>query len=148
MPDVPETSSNLAIIKNNEGVIEVACLTRSAIDSERDVVAKKIADNFRENGAEVSHSGAYPGWKPNVNSQILETMKEVYNNKYGKIPAVKIIHAGLECGILGATYTNWDMISFGPTIRFPHSPDEKVNIATVQKFWDFLVETLKNIPVK
>jgi len=148
MPDVPETSSNLAIIKNKNGTIEVACLTRSANDSERDVVAKKIAENFRENGAEVSHSGAYPGWKPNVNSQILETMKEVYNNKYGKIPAVKIIHAGLECGILGATYTNWDMISFGPTIRFPHSPDEKVNIDTVQKFWDFLIETLKNIPAK
>ena len=148
MPDVPETSSNLAIIKNSDGVIKIACLTRSANDSERDVVAKKIAENFRENGAEVSHSGAYPGWKPNVNSPILETMKEVYNNKYGKVPAVKIIHAGLECGILGATYTNWDMISFGPTIRFPHSPDEKVNIETVGKFWDFLVETLKNIPVK
>jgi len=75
-------------------------------------------------------------------------MKEVYNNKFGKVPEVKVIHAGLECGILGATYTHWDMISFGPTIRNPHSPDEMVNIETVQLFWDFLVETLKHAPKK
>jgi len=75
-------------------------------------------------------------------------MKDVYNEKYGKIPAVKVIHAGLECGILGATYTNWDMISFGPTIRYPHSPDEKVHIGTVGKFWEYLIATLKNIPEK
>ena len=148
LPGVVETSSNLAIIKMNGDAIEVACLTRSGVNSERDKWAHKIADNFRENGAEVSHAGAYPGWKPNVNSEILDTMKEVYNNKFGKVPEVKVIHAGLECGILGATYTNWDMISFGPTIRFPHSPDEKVKIETVQKFWDYLVETLKNVPKK
>ena len=148
LPGVVETSSNLAIIKTSGDTIEIACLTRSGVDAERDNWAHKIADNFRENGAEASHAGGYPGWKPNVNSEILETMKEVYNNKYGKIPEVKVIHAGLECGILGATYTNWDMISFGPTIRFPHSPDEKVNIATVQKFWDFLLDTLKHIPKK
>jgi len=75
-------------------------------------------------------------------------MKEAYNNKYGKIPEVKVIHAGLECGILGAVYPHWDMISFGPTIRNPHSPDEKVNIESVEKFWDFLVDTLKNAPKK
>ena len=75
-------------------------------------------------------------------------MQEIYNTRFGNIPDIKAIHAGLECGILGGAYPNWDMISFGPTIRFPHSPDEKVNIATVQKFYDFLVETLKNIPVK
>ena len=148
LPGVVETSSNLAIIKMNDDAVEIACLTRSGVDAERDKWAHKIADNFRENGAEASHAGAYPGWKPNVNSEILETMKEVYNHKFGKIPEVKVIHAGLECGILGATYTNWDMISFGPTIRYPHSPDEKVNIETVQKFWDYLVETLKNIPKK
>ena len=148
LPGVVESSSNLAIIKIVDDSIEIACLTRSAADSERDKFAKKIADNFKENGAETSHAGAYPGWKPNINSAIMETMKEVYNNRFGKVPEVKVIHAGLECGILGATYTNWDMISFGPTIRFPHSPDEKVNIATVQKFWDFLVETLKHVPKK
>ena len=74
-------------------------------------------------------------------------MKEVYNTNYGKIPEVKVIHAGLECGILGANYPNWDMISFGPTIRFPHSPDEKVHIESVGKFWDYLVKTLKAVPV-
>ncbi|MCD4789158.1 MAG: aminoacyl-histidine dipeptidase [Bacteroidales bacterium] len=148
MPDVVETSSNLAIIKSDNGAINISVLTRSAVDNERDRVAKNIADNFKDYGAEVTHSGAYPGWKPNVDSAILETMKKVYNNKFGKVPDVKVIHAGLECGILGATYTNWDMISFGPTIRFPHSPDEKVNIETVQKFWDFLVEILKNVPEK
>ena len=148
MPDVVETSSNLAIIKSENGAIEVAILTRSAVDAERDVAAASIAKVFKENGAETSHHGAYPGWKPNVSSPILETMKSVYNKTYGKVPDVKVIHAGLECGILGAIYPNWDMISFGPTIRFPHSPDEKVNIKTVGKFWTYLVETLKEVPVK
>ena len=148
MEGVVETSSNLAIIKIVDDAIEVSCLTRSAIDADRDVAAEKIADNFKNFGAEVTHSGAYPGWKPNVNSEILDTMKKVYNDNFGKVPDVKVIHAGLECGILGATYTNWDMISFGPTIRHPHSPDEKVEIATVQKFWDYLVETLKSAPKK
>jgi dipeptidase D len=148
MPDVVETSSNLAIIKSENGVIEIAILTRSAVDAERDAAAAKIADVFKENGAITSHFGAYPGWKPDVDSPILKAMKAVYNKKYGKVPAVKVIHAGLECGILGAIYPHWDMISFGPTIRFPHSPDEKVKIDTVGLYWDFLVETLKNAPKK
>jgi dipeptidase D len=83
-----------------------------------------------------------------MESPILKTMREVYNNKFGKIPEIKAIHAGLECGLLGGVYPNLDMISFGPTIRYPHSPDEKVNIASVQKFWDYLVEVLKNVPSK
>jgi dipeptidase D len=145
MPDVVQTSSNLAIIKSENGAINIAILTRSAVDAERDEAAQKIAEGFRNHGAEASHHGAYPGWKPNVNSPILETMKNVYNETYGKVPEVKVIHAGLECGIRGAIYPNWDMISFGPTIRFPHSPDEKVNIETVGKFWTYLVETLKAV---
>jgi dipeptidase D len=96
----------------------------------------------------VSFDGAYPGWKPNMDSAILQQMKQIYENKFGRIPEVKAIHAGLECGILGGNYPHWDMISFGPTMRFPHSPDEKVNVPTVQKFWDFLVETLKHAPLK
>jgi dipeptidase D len=103
---------------------------------------------FEQAGGKVELKGEYPGWKPNMESPILQTMKNVYNDLYGKIPDVKVIHAGLECGILGDAYPNWDMISFGPTIRFPHSPDEKVNIETVEKFWNFLVETLKNFPKK
>ncbi len=148
MPDVVETSTNLAVVKSNDGVIEMASLQRSAVDDDKDKIAKVIFDVFTEAGARAENSGDYPGWKPNVDSAILKEMKEVYNNKYGKVPAVKVIHAGLECGILGSAYPDWDMISFGPTIRNPHSPDEMVNIPTVAKFWDYLVETLKNIPAK
>jgi dipeptidase D len=148
MEGIVETSSNLAIIKSDKGEIKIAILTRSAIDGDRDVAASKIASVFKKTGAKTVHDGAYPGWKPNINSPILEAMKNVYNNNFGKIPEVKVIHAGLECGILGAAYPHWDMISFGPTIRFPHSPDEKVNIKSVQLFWDFLLKTLEEAPEK
>ena len=148
MPEVVETSSNLAIVKSEGTQIRVLMLIRSSVEASKEEVCKRIKDNFEKYGAKVEFDGDYPGWEPNTNSAILKTMKEVYLNKYGKVPEVKVIHAGLECGILGATYPNWDMISFGPTIRFPHSPDEKINIKTVEKFWDYLVETLKNAPVK
>ena len=148
MPDVVETSTNLAVVKSQDGKIEMASLQRSAVDDDKNVIAKAIYDVFTEAGAQAENSGDYPGWKPNVDSPILKKMKEVYNNKYGKVPAVKIIHAGLECGILGSSYPHWDMISFGPTIRNPHSPDEMVNVSTVAMFWDYLIESLKNIPAK
>ncbi|PLX02578.1 MAG: cytosol nonspecific dipeptidase [Marinilabiliales bacterium] len=148
MPGVVETSINLAIVSVKNGKISISCLMRSAVDSAKHNLAAQIKSICDLACADVVFEGEYPGWKPNAESPILKTMKEVYNNKYGKIPEVKVIHAGLECGILGAAYPNWDMISFGPTIRFPHSPDEKVKIETVGKFWDFLVETLKNVPVK
>lgn len=148
MPDVPETSTNLGIVKSESGKIVVANLIRSSVETAKHHLKESMAGLFKLAGAKVKAHGEYPGWKPNFNSPILETMKNTYNEKYGKIPEVKIIHAGLECGVLGATYPNWDMISFGPTIRFPHSPDEKVNIKTVGMFWDFLVETLKNVPEK
>ncbi len=148
MEGVVETSNNLAIVKLDGDKITLAALQRSSVDADKEVLAGQIREVFLKAGAEARSHGAYPGWKPNVNSPILKTMKEVYNNKFGKVPEVKVIHAGLECGILGASYPNWDMISFGPTIRHPHSPDEKVNIATVDLFWQYLVETLKNVPVK
>ncbi len=148
MPDVVETSTNLAVIKSEGGRIEMASLQRSAVDSDKEKLAKSIYDVFTEAGAIAENSGDYPGWKPNVDSPILKEMKEVYNKNFGKVPDVKVIHAGLECGILGSAYPHWDMISFGPTIRNPHSPDEMVNIPTVGMFWDYLVETLKNIPAK
>lgn len=148
MPGVVETSSNLAVIKSVNGKIEIGTLQRSAIDADRDKIASTIFKVFDEAGADTRNIGAYPGWKPDVNSAILKTMKDVYHTMYGKIPEVKVIHAGLECGILGAKYPHWDMVSFGPTIRNPHSPDEMVNIKSVGKFWDYLVETLKNIPKK
>ena len=148
MPDVVETSTNLAVVKSADGRIEMASLQRSAVDADKVKVAKAVFDVFTEAGAKAENSGDYPGWKPNVDSAILNEMKEVYNKNYGKVPAVKVIHAGLECGILGSAYPHWDMISFGPTIRNPHSPDEMVNIPTVAMFWNYLVETLKNIPAK
>ncbi len=143
-----ETSNNLAIVKCINGKFEAYNLTRSSVDSSKEATAWKIAAVFHLIGAEVSLSGSYPGWKPNMNSPILKTMKEVYKNKFGKLPEVKAIHAGLECGILGGVYPNLDMISFGPTIKYPHSPDEKVYVPSVKKFYDFLCETLKQIPEK
>jgi len=145
---VVETSTNLAIVKSDGKKIEIYSLSRSLVDEDRDKIANEIKSVFEAAGAKARNEGAYPGWKPNPDSVILKEMKEIYNNKFGKVPEVKVIHAGLECGILGATYTNWDMISFGPTIRNPHSPDEKVKIDTVEKFYDFLLETLKHVPEK
>jgi len=148
MKGLVETSSNLAIVKCLNGKFEVHNLTRSSVDSAKEATAWKIAAIFHLIDAEVILRGAYPGWKPNMQSPILNTMSKVYKDMYGKTPEIKAIHAGLECGILGGVYPDLDMISFGPTIRYPHSPDEKVNIESVRKFWDFMVETLKHIPVK
>lgn len=146
MPGVVETSTNLAIVKASDGKFTALCLIRSSVDSAKFSVGHMTQAVMDLAGAEITHDGTYPGWKPNVESPILKTMKKVYEDKYSKVPDVKVIHAGLECGIIGDAYPGLDMISFGPTIRFPHSPDEKVNIETVQKFWDYLLETLKNIP--
>ena len=146
MAGMVETSTNLSTIKSSKGVIFVKCLLRSSVDSAKDDLVEMVDSVFALGGAMVAFDGNYPGWKPNMDSQILARMKELYNAKFGRIPAVLGIHAGLECGILGAVYPNWDMISFGPTMRSPHSPDERVNIPSVQKFWDFLVETLKHVP--
>lgn len=148
MPGLVETSNNLAIVKSENGKIYVKCLMRSSVDSAKDVLGESLRSVFELAGAEVILTGGYPGWKPDVNSAILSTMKEVYKSLYGVEPEVKAIHAGLECGILGGAYPNWDMISCGPTIRSPHSPDERVNIPTVEKWWKFVVEVLKNAPAK
>ncbi len=148
MKGLVETSNNLAIVRCIDGKFETYCLTRSSVDSSKEATAWKIAAVFHLIGAEVKLSGSYPGWKPDMNSPILKTMSDVYRKKFGKTPEIKAIHAGLECGILGGVYPNLDMISCGPTIKYPHSPDEKVNVPSVSKFFDFLVETLKQIPVK
>jgi len=148
MEGLVETSTNLAIIQKHEGFIEASSLQRSSVDSAKEDLANMIRCVLELAGAEVVHEGAYPGWNPNINSPILKTMQDVYNKKWGKVPEIKAIHAGLECGIIMENYPNLDTISFGPTIRFPHSPDEKVNIKTVKMFYEFLLETLKNIPKK
>lgn len=143
-----ETSTNLSIIKTNGPVIAISCLLRSSVDSAKENLAEVIKALFELAGARAGFTGAYPGWKPNMNSTMMKTMDTVYHKKYGKNMEIKAVHAGLECGLIGGVYPNLDMVSFGPTIKHPHSPDEKVHIESVQKFWDFLVETLKNIPVK
>ena len=148
MEGLVETSNNVAILKMKDGTFEELCLLRSSVDTAKDDLKNVFSAIAGLAGATISFDGEYPGWKPNMKSPILHEMSEIYNNKFGKIPEIKAIHAGLECGLLGGVYPGLDMISFGPTIRYPHSPDEKVNIATVQKFWDFLVETLKNVPVR
>lgn len=148
LPTVVETSNNLAIIKSDGNSITIRSLIRSSVESRKEELASMVQSVFSLAGAKVDLVGGYPGWKPNLDSPILKEMTKVYENKFGITPKVMIIHAGLECGILGTHYPNMDMISFGPTIRFPHSPDEKVNIVTVAKFWDFLLATLANIPVK
>ena len=143
-----ETSSNLAIVKLIDGKVMTASLQRSLVDASKDVLAAEMRELLEKCGAKAESTGSYPGWKPNINSPILHTMKKVYEEKYGKTPKTMVIHAGLECGILGSKYPNWDMVSFGPTLVFPHSPDEALKIDTVPLFWEFLVETLKNVPVK
>jgi len=146
--DLVETSTNLAIVKSADGQIKVASLQRSSVNSARVDLCQQIRCVFELMGAEVVHEGAYPGWNPNMDSPILKTMQSVYQDLFGKMPEVKAVHAGLECGLIGAAYPQMDMISFGPTMQFPHSPDEKVNISTVQKFWDYLTATLRAIPEK
>lgn len=148
MPDVVETSTNLSIVKSSDGIVEINSLQRSSSDSAKEDLCNMIRSVFELAGASVEHKGSYPGWKPNLDSNILKTMLKVFDNMYDKSPRIKVIHAGLECGIIGGIYPGLDMISIGPTIRHPHSPDEKVEIKSVGFFWDFLLETLKNIPAR
>ncbi len=148
MPGLVETSSNMAIFKAKEGQVAVHCLIRSLVDTAKEDMGTALACCFINIGARATFSGSYPGWKPNMDSPILQVMLDTYKEMFGQEAKVKAIHAGLECGILGGTYPHWDMISFGPTLRSPHSPDERCLILTVQKFWDLLVETLKNAPIK
>ncbi len=145
MPDIVETSNNLAMIGMENNRITVMCLTRSSVESRKEELRQIIQSAFALAGAETEFTGSYPGWKPNLHSHILEVMKNVYQKEFGTTPRIITIHAGLECGIIGRNYPGMDMISFGPTIEHPHSPDERVNIATVQKFYHFLLATLKEL---
>lgn len=143
MPDIVETSNNLAIIETKENTVKVICLARSSVESRKEELASVIQSAFSLAGAEVKFDGAYPGWKPNFKSGLLKTMKETYEKEFGTEPRIVTIHAGLECGIIGSKYEGMEMISFGPTIEHPHSPDERVNIATVQKFYRYVQAALK-----
>ena len=150
-PDIDglvETSSSLARVEIKDGTFITQSLQRSSVDSTRDEVAMTIKSCFENMGCEVIQSGEYPGWQPDPTSKILEIMEQLYKDIFNEDPQVKACHAGLECGILGKHLPDVDMISFGPNIRAAHSPDEKVQISSVQKFWKFYLETLKNIPVQ
>ncbi|NTV99021.1 MAG: aminoacyl-histidine dipeptidase [Chlorobiaceae bacterium] len=148
MAGLVETSNNLAIVKSAEDSIIVDCLLRSSVDSAKDDLLLMMQSIFELAGAMPSFSGGYPGWKPDRGSPVLKTMQQVYERVFGESPRVSAVHAGLECGLIGAAYPGLDMISFGPTIRYPHSPGEKVHIGSVGKFWTFLVETLGSIPFR
>ncbi len=149
MPNLVETSSNLGIVATKEGRVEIVFLVRSSGKTQkRDIIDRVVATFELIDTAEIQVKDGYEGWQPNMASPILKSMQDIYHSLYGKVPEIRAIHAGLECGIIGATYPNLDMISFGPTIRFPHSPDEKVKIDTVEKFYALLLETIKNAPLK
>lgn len=148
MENLVETSNNLACIVAENGKMSAKCLLRSSVDSAKDAVGDRLTAIAEMAECNIELTGAYPGWKPNMESPIMNTCKDVYKKKYKTEPKVMAIHAGLECGLFGACYPTWDMVSFGPTIQHPHSPVERVNIDSVGKFFDFLVEVLKNVPTK
>ncbi len=145
IPGLVETSTNLAIIKTSAAKIEIITSQRSSVASEIDEIVRTNASIFELADAEVELAEGYPGWKPNLDSPVLKVARETYHSLYGKAPEVKAIHAGLECGIIGEKYPGIDMISFGPTLEGVHSPDEKIYIDTVEKFWNFLLAILKNV---
>ncbi|MEN8186263.1 MAG: aminoacyl-histidine dipeptidase [Bacteroidota bacterium] len=148
MEGLVEASNNIAIVELKDGAVKISCLTRSSVEESKTEVANQLKGAFEKEGFDVEFSGSYPGWSPNSNSPILGVMENLYESIFDKKAAVVACHAGLECGILGTNYPEMDMISFGPTIKGAHSPDERANIASAQKFWKYLLEILKNIPLK
>lgn len=148
MEGLVETSLNLAIVKTTGKNFTVQALLRSSVDTAKEALAERLVCLAELAGGTCKLSGAYPGWKPNMQSPLLKTMKQVYKKLYKKEPAVVAIHAGLECGLLGGKYPDMDMISFGPTLQSPHSPDERANIPSCKKFYDYLVAALEAIPEK
>ncbi|WP_456424162.1 aminoacyl-histidine dipeptidase [Lutibacter sp.] len=148
MEDLVETSNNIARVVVKDEEITILCLTRSSVETSKFDLANALKATFELGGYQVTLSGSYPGWKPNVNSAILNVLTETYEQLFDSKAAVVACHAGLECGILGTNYPDMDMISFGPTIQGAHSPDEKANIESAQKFWKYLLKILENIPTK
>jgi dipeptidase D len=146
IPDLVETSNNIARVEVKSGKIRIGCLTRSSVDTAKMDLANSLKCVFELADCTVTLSGEYPGWSPNPNSEILEVLKVQYESLFNEEPEVVACHAGLECGILGNNYPEMDMISFGPTIKGAHSPDERVSISSVKKFWTFLLQILKNTP--
>lgn len=148
MTDLVETSNNIARVIVKDGEISIQNLTRSSVESSKFDLANALRSAYELFGCEVEFTGSYPGWTPNVKSEILDVLTSIYEKQNGAKPNVVACHAGLECGILGTNYPNMDMISFGPTIHGAHSPDERASISSAQKYWKFVLEILQNIPVK
>jgi dipeptidase D len=149
MPDLVETSTNLASVRFCENnTIKIVTTQRSSIESAKHEVAAKVESCFRIAGAIVVSSDGYPGWKPNLKSEILKLTSQSYRELFGKDPEVKAIHAGLECGLIYEKIKDIDMISFGPTIRGAHTPEEMIEIKTAQMFWDLLLDVIMKMPEK
>ncbi|WP_417618481.1 aminoacyl-histidine dipeptidase [Oceanisphaera sp.] len=146
MEGVVQSSTNLGVIGTEPEHIHVQCLIRSLSDAGRDRVAAMTAAVFRLAGAHCQFDGAYPGWQPDPDSKVMQLLLNTHKELFGVVPDVKVIHAGLECGLFKATYPDWDMVSFGPTIQGAHSPDERVHIEAVSRFWQLLVRVLRQIP--
>jgi len=144
--DLVETSNNIARVVVRDGGIKIGCLTRSSVESSKTDLANALRATFELMGCEVELSGDYPGWAPNMDSAILKVLAAKYEELNGEKPHVAACHAGLECGILGQNYPEMDMISFGPTIKGAHSPDERASISSAQKYWNFVLEILKDSP--
>ena len=145
IPNLVETSTNLATVAMNDDTIQIGLSSRSSISSALQDFRDRIRATAELAGASVTEEQPYPGWKPNLQSNILNLSKKLYKDKYGKEPIVEAIHAGLECGIIGEKFSGMDMISIGPTIKYPHSPEEHVVISTVEKFYHFVLDILKQV---
>lgn len=145
MPGLVESSNNLAIVRAENSEIEIHNLVRSSVDTARSDICDRLDSLFTLAGAKTNFDGQYPGWPPNLSSPLLKLVRRIYHERFGVDAEIGAIHAGLECGILGIAYPDVEMISFGPTIRFPHSPDERVNIPSVARFWELLIGVLAKV---
>jgi len=145
MKDLVETSTNLAACHTSETNAEITTSSRSSTASAIEAVRETIEAACNLAGAQITQPEGYPGWTPNLQSSLLQSMKDVYKNKYQKEPKIGAIHAGLECGIIGEKFPGMDMISFGPTIEHPHSPEERVHLGSTELFWDFLLTVLEQL---
>ena len=145
IPGLVETSTNVAVLSTTKSKVMLETSQRSSVASEIEEIVQTVATVLELSGAKVVQDSGYPGWKPNLESPILKIAKSTYQQLYGRQPGVQAVHAGLECGIIGEKYPGMDMISFGPTLEAVHSPDEKMHIDTVEKFWDYLLAILKNV---
>lgn len=148
IPNFVETSTNLASVKIKDGEVHIVTSQRSSVESALNAAKSRVEACMLLGGCKVEHTDGYPGWTPNTNSEILDVVVKSYERLFGKKPIVRAIHAGLECGLIGKKYPGMDMISYGPTLRGVHSPDEKMDIHTLEMFWQHTLDILRNIPKK